>query len=268
LKCHHCGGVLAPKDTCSRCSGTRIVYLGEGTERAEEEIAELFPETRSARMDYDTTRRRDAHRKIIDSMESGENQLLLGTQMVAKGHDLPGVLLAGVLSAVVMLGLPDFRSAEKAFQLFSQLAGRAGRGTRPGRVLIQSHDPEHYVFDFVRNHDYEGFARFEMEQRKSVGFPPFSRLVRIVFSGRNLATFEPAMNRMETFLKGLKVSNVRILGPSVCPIERLRGAWRWHALLKSGNIPALRKSVLRMTDFASTLSGLEMDVDVDPVHML
>lgn len=268
LRCHHCGGVLNPLDFCPECGGAKISYIGQGTQRAEEELAELFPDIKSVRMDHDTTRRKFSHDRIIRSMETSENQMILGTQMVAKGHDLPGVVLAAVISADVLLGLPDFRSAEKGFQLFTQLAGRAGRGDQEGRVLIQTFDPEHYVFRYVCKHDYEGFLSHELKLRRELGYPPFSRLARIVFHGRVKNSFESAMDEVADLCRGFRVNGVTLLGPGPCPLERLKGRYRWHLLLKSKSSQVLHQAVESFLAKAKNIAAIKMDLDIDPSNMM
>ncbi|MBI5142791.1 MAG: primosomal protein N' [Nitrospirae bacterium] len=267
LRCHHCGGDFFPA-VCPKCGGLKTAYVGEGTERAEEELAALFPNIGMARMDTDTTSRKDSHRRIIRSMESGQTRVLLGTQMVAKGHDLPGVTLAGAISADVMLGLPDFRAAERGYHLFSQLAGRAGRGNLPGRVLIQTRDPENYLFEYVAAHDYEGFFRRELEYRRETGFPPFRRLARIVLTGRVQARFDAAITEVRQICKDFRYSGARVFGPSPCPLERLRGLFRWHLLVKSAHSGTLHSAVGLLMDKFSAVGGIEAEVDIDPVDML
>jgi len=267
LRCHHCGGDFFPA-VCPNCGGLKTAYVGEGTERAEEELTALFPNTGMARMDTDTTTRKDSHRRIIRSMESGETRVLIGTQMVAKGHDLPGVTLAGAISADVMLGLPDFRAAERGYHLFSQLAGRAGRGNVPGRVLIQTRDPENYLFEYVAAHDYEGFFRRELEFRRETGFPPFRRLARIVLTGRVQSRFDAAITAVREICRDFRHNGARVFGPSPCPLERLRGLFRWHLLLKGSNSGTLHSAAGLLMDKFNDVGGIEAEVDIDPADML
>lgn len=268
LKCHHCGGFSLPEDRCVECGGTRIAYPGLGTERAEEEVAALFPDIRAVRMDLDTTGRKHSHDRILKSMEEGHSQMMLGTQMVAKGHDLPGVVLAGVISADVLLGLPDFRSAEKGFQLFSQLAGRAGRGEKPGRVLIQTYEPDHYLFEFVKTHNFKGFFAHELSQRRELGYPPFTRLARIILKGRQKDKFEKSISSVREICGRFKMRGITLLGPSACPLERLRGRYRWHFLLKARSSQSLHSAVRAISREISSLADLEIDVDIDPLNMM
>ncbi len=268
LRCHHCGGVRNPLDFCPKCGGVKISYIGQGTQRAEEELTGLFPDINSVRMDHDSTREKFSHERIIRSMETSENQMILGTQMVAKGHDLPGVVLAAVISGDVLLGLPDFRSAEKGFQLFTQLAGRAGRGEQEGRVFIQTFDPEHYVFRYVCKHDYEGFFNHEIKLRQELGYPPFSRLARVVLHGRVKDRFDSAMAKVTHVCRGFRMHGVSLLGPAPCPLERLRGRYRWHLLLKSRSSQQLHQAVEMFLVKTQNIGAIKIDVDIDPSNMM
>ncbi len=268
LRCHHCGSELMVPVSCSHCGGTRLLFQGEGTERAEEEVRELFPGLAPLRMDYDTTRRRNSFAEMIASMETGETSMLVGTQMVAKGHDFPGVHLAAVVSGDVLLGLPDFRAAERAFQLFSQLSGRAGRGEVPGRVLIQTHDPEHFIFEYVARHDYDGFASRELDLRRSLGYPPYSRIIRFVVKGKVLKNFEKTLETVDRVCRNFRPPGVELLGPAPCPLSRLRGYHRWHLLLRGKSSSRVHAAARGLAEKLRALPALALDIDVDPVHML
>ncbi|MBS1111795.1 MAG: primosomal protein [Nitrospirae bacterium] len=268
LNCHYCGSFLYPEALCPNCKGTRIKHLGAGTQRVEEEIISLIPEMSFKRMDRDTTQKKLSHYRIIKQMEEKKIDMLLGTQMVAKGHDFPDVTLSAVISADIALNMPDFRSAERAFQLFTQLAGRAGRGDAHGKAYIQTYEPEHYVFDYVRKHDYKGFYEREIELRKELSYPPFSKLVRIVF---NFRTKESAKNIMQDISKGIKTaagSGVEILGPAPAPIAKIRNLWRWHIILKGKNSKVLRKKSTEILEMLKDIKSVRTDVDVNPISML
>lgn len=268
LNCHYCGSFLYPEVQCPNCKGMKIKHLGAGTQRVEEEIISLIPEMSFKRMDRDTTQKKLSHYRIIKQMEEKKIDMLLGTQMVAKGHDFPDVTLSAVISADIALNMPDFRSAERAFQLFTQLAGRAGRGDTHGKAYIQTYEPEHYVFDYVRNHDYKGFYEKEIELRKELSYPPFSKLVRIVF---NFKTKESAKNIMKDISKRIKTaaeSGVEILGPAPAPITKIRNLWRWHLILKGKNSKVLRKKSTEILEMLKDIKSVRTDVDVNPISML
>lgn len=268
LNCHYCGSFLYPEVQCPNCKGTKIKHLGAGTQRLEEEIISLIPEMSFKRMDRDTTQKKLSHYRIIKQMEDKKIDMLLGTQMVAKGHDFPDVTLSAVISADIALNMPDFRSAERAFQLFTQLAGRAGRGDTHGKAYIQTYEPEHYVFDYVRNHDYKRFYTKEIELRKELSYPPFSKLVRIVF---NFKTKESAKNIMKDLSQKIKAASgggVEILGPAPAPIAKIRNLWRWHLILKGKNSKILRKKSMEILDMLKDIKSVRTDVDVNPISML
>ncbi len=279
LNCHYCGSYLNPQDLCPNCKGTRIKYLGTGTQRAEEEIRQLMPGMAFKRMDKDTTQKKLSHYRIIKQMEEKKIDVLLGTQMVAKGHDFPDVTLSAVISADIALNMPDFRSAERALQLFTQLAGRAGRGEVPGRAYIQTYEPEHYVFDYVRNHDYKGFYKKEIELRKELSYPPFSRLLRIIFSFKTRDTagkiVKVISNRIRktapplpAMSKGGIPGGIEVLGPAPAPIEKIRNLWRWHIILKGKNAKALRQAAVFILEKIKDMKEIKIDIDVDPINML
>lgn len=268
LNCHHCGSYLRPQNLCPNCKGTKVKYIGAGTQKIEEELRTLIPELSLKRMDRDTTRKKLSHYRIVKDMEAKKIDVLLGTQMVAKGHDFPDVTLSAIVSADVALNLPDFRSAERAFQLFTQLAGRAGRGDTPGKAYIQTYEPDHYVFDYVRNHDYKGFFKKEIGLRKDLSYPPFSRLVRVVLSYRNKDVAKKTIKKISERIKMSKIYDVEILGPAPAPIEKIRNLWRWHFILKGKNAKVLRHATVDILKSIKDIKSVKIDVDVDAINML
>jgi primosomal protein N' (replication factor Y) len=231
LKCHYCGSFLYPYKKCPECEGTKIRYAGLGTQKVEEELQVLVPSINLSRMDSDTTQKKLSHYRIIKEMENGATDILLGTQMVAKGHDLPNVTVSAVISSDMALNLPDFRSAERAFQLFVQLAGRAGRGDYPGKVYIQTYNPGHYVFEYVKNNDYKGFFQKEMSLREELSYPPFSKMVRIVLKFRTRDIGKKIIKEVSEIINNTSSKGIDILGPSPAPIEKIRNLWRWHLII-------------------------------------
>lgn len=267
LRCHYCDFHQSPPNNCDRCSGVRLLPEGMGTERLEEEIRQNFPDARVARMDRDTTSRKGAHHRLIEQMMSGEIDVLIGTQMIAKGHDFPAVTLVGVLNADTALNLPDFRSAERVFSLLSQVAGRAGRGDRPGRVMIQTYAADNYALDYVARHDYQGFAELELSQRQALAYPPFGYLVHLVLSGNDERKVNNAAEQICVNLTAGAV-DVEILGPAPCLLPRLRNKHRVQILLKAKQRDPLRRKVEQLGRFRSQLpAGVVLTVDVDPVDM-
>ncbi len=268
LNCHYCGMHMFQKTLCPKCNGTGIKYLGAGTQKIEEQLRSLIPELSLERMDRDTTRKKLAHYRIVKQMEDKKIDLLLGTQMVAKGHDFPDVTLSAVVLADLALNLPDFRSGERAFQLFTQLAGRAGRGDVTGRAIIQTYEPEHYVFEYVRHHDYKGFYQKEILQRKELSYPPFGKLIRILLSFKTRERAAEIVRDLSAGIRDMDHKGIEILGPSPAPIERIKNLWRWHMILKGKNSRALRKTASLIIEKTGGIKDMKISVDVDPINLL
>jgi primosomal protein N' (replication factor Y) len=267
VRCHYCNHRETPPDTCPRCHGAEFLPEGAGTERLEETLLELFPQARIARMDRDTTTRKGAHGRLVTAMAAGAFDILIGTQMVAKGHDFSAVTLVGVISADSALNLPDFRSAERVFALLSQAAGRAGRGARPGRVLIQTWSPDHYALEFVARHDYHGFAAVELAQRQALDYPPFGHLANLVLAGDDAAQVAAAAELLAAGLSR-SLGGVELLGPAPCLLQKLRGRSRMQLLLKAAQRPALRRLLDRVVAGSRLPGGVTLTVDVDPLDMM
>ena len=268
LKCHYCGSFLHPYKKCPECEGIKIRYAGLGTQKVEEELQVLVPSITLSRMDRDTTQRKLSHYRIIKKMEDGTTDLLLGTQMVAKGHDLPDVTVSAVISSDLALNLPDFRSAEKAFQLFVQLSGRSGRGDYPGKVYIQTYNPGHYVFDYVKNNDYKGFFQKELFLREELSYPPFSKMVRIVLKFRTKDTGKKVIKEVSEIINKTSSRGIDVLGPSPAPIEKIRNLWRWHLIIKGKNSRNLRSKASELVRMLNEIDNVKTYVDVDPISLL
>lgn len=253
VRCHYCGHRQGAPERCPQCAGHRMRHFGLGTQRVEEALQQAFPGVRALRMDADTTRTKGAHEAILDAFARREADVLVGTQMIAKGLHLPGVTLVGVLAADTTLNLPDFRAAERTFQLLFQVAGRAGRGERPGRAIIQTFAPDHYAVVAAARGDYPGFYRQELAARRAAGYPPFTQLVSFVTHAPEEAAARRAAEDVAAFIAGMhpEASRIRpgvqrlgpgleLLGPAPAPLARLKGRWRWQCLLKaagSGRTP-------------------------------
>ncbi len=267
LVCHYCDYDDQVPEVCSACSGSRILPQGAGTERLEEELTRLFPEARIARMDRDTTRGKGSHQRLVEGMMAGTVDILVGTQMIAKGHDFPNVALVGVLGADSLLNMPDFRSAERCFALLTQVAGRAGRATGGGRVFIQTYYPEHLALRCAVTQDYREFYRQEQPFRQELNYPPCGHLVNVIFSGNNGDQVSAEATR---FVRALysRAREVDILGPSPCPLLRLRGKYRYQVLLKSAQRPPLRRLLLHLdAEIARSPRQVRIHIDVDPLDM-
>lgn len=266
LLCHYCAHAEALPAVCPSCRGPELDTRGLGTEQIEAAVAGLFPAARIARMDLDTTGPKGSHGRIYRAMQRRELDVLVGTQMVAKGFDLPGVALVGVVSADTALHFPDFRATERTFQLLVQVAGRAGRGERPGRVVLQSYLPGHHAIGTAAAHDYEGFWPREADARRGLGYPPATRLANVVVSGTHADAVAEAAARVAGRLQG---APLEILGPAPCPLERLRGRWRHHLLLKARSAAALERALWDLARSQDALVGSNrLELDRDPVSLL
>ncbi|GFO67763.1 primosomal protein N' [Geomonas limicola] len=269
--CHYCDYSLPAPSVCPTCKGKEITLLGRGTERVEEEVQERFPLARVARMDRDSTKGKGGHARVLKALEDGSVDILIGTQMIAKGHDFPGVTLVGVISADASLNLPDFRSSERTFQLVTQVMGRAGRGDRPGRVLVQTLAPEHYALSHAVAHDYEGFYDQEIAFREEVGYPPFAHLAALTFSGIDSRQTEQSAQEAARLLRKIKGEvrlRVEILGPVTAPLGKVRGRYRWQILVKGRERSELHRVLFHLRGSFSHPSTIRLVIDVDPVEML
>ncbi len=268
LVCHYCGREGRLPERCPKCLSLLIEQKGVGTEQVESVLAANLPTMRIARMDRDTTRG-DALPKLLDAFRAHEIDVLVGTQMVAKGHDFPKVTLVGVLQAEQTLGVPDFRSAERTFQLITQVAGRAGRHEAPGRVLVQTAVPEHYALVAAQTHDYLRFVAEEARRRRGRGNPPFGYMVLVRLDGENVAEVSAAAGLVARAARAAAAAHdVSVVGPNVAPVERLRGRTRWQVLLKSPNRTALHALVGLLSEPLAALHGdIRATVDVDPQNL-
>ena len=274
LRCHYCGFFQAAPDLCPQCHGASLESLGVGTEQVEEAIKKLVPEARVARLDRDTASRRGALAHLLSAWRKNEIDILVGTQMVTKGHDIPGVTLVGVLLADVSLNLPDFRAAERTFQLLTQVAGRAGRGREDGRVIIQTYRPQHYSVRLAASHDFSRFAERELAYRKALSYPPFIRMVNLRLEGLDRDRVKALAEYLAQTLRSLcqeQKEAPMLLGPAPAPIERLKGRYRWHLLLKGGESRTLHALVRKGKEAIlarAKAQGIRVIVDVDPYSML
>jgi len=272
LLCHHCNHSRAPADSCPNCGEESLRALGSGTERIESALARLLPQARIARLDRDSTLKRGSQKAILERWQEAEIDILIGTQMVTKGHDIPGVTLVGVVLADIALGMPDFRASERTFQLLAQVAGRAGRGSQPGRVIIQTFRPGHPSIRAARSHDYESFATAELADRRSLGYPPFARIALLRIDSSLSKQAEEAATAAGDWCRQRALSTtVRVLGPAPAPMERLRGRWRWNIMLQSPDRRQLGE-LLRQVAASWHASALKrrarLVIDVDPLSML
>ena len=270
MNCHYCGFSKEIPHVCPNCQSRSIRYYGTGTQKAYDELTELFPEARILRMDVDTTRKKGSHQTLLDQFGKGEADILLGTQMIAKGLDFPNVTLVGVLNADTALNLPDFRSSERTFQLLTQVAGRAGRAEKAGQVLIQSYNPNHYAIRFAKDQDYEGFYAYEMGIRRQLGYPPYYFTIGITLSHKKEEeVLERAYQVMEILRSGLSDASI-ILGPTPKPIARTHNLYHYQILIKyrlEDELDSTLNQVLALTQEREN-SELRLSIDHEPQQFL
>jgi primosomal protein N' (replication factor Y) len=252
-RCHYCDKKVEVPSNCPHCGSKYFKYFGAGTQKVEAELKKYFGQAKVLRMDKDTVQKRNAHQDILNEFHLGDADILIGTQMIAKGHDFPEVTLVGIISADTTLHLPDFRATERTFQLLAQVAGRTGRGEKGGTVIIQTYSPENFAIQAAVNHDYHAFCQQELTYRQEVGYPPFSSLTLVEVASPEEAK---AKEKIKEFAERFKPTNV--FGPMPSPIPKLRGFYRWQILLKDQNID--------YKDFAQS-EDVKIEIDVDPVNM-
>ena len=272
LRCHYCNFTARMPNSCVECHGEVIRFSGFGTQKLEEEVLKNFPGARVTRLDRDTTRGRDSFADMHRNMHAGNIDILIGTQMITKGHDFPNVTLVGVVHADLSLNIPDFRSCERSFQLLTQVAGRAGRGQVPGRVMIQTNNPDHYMFEFVREHDVNAFHEKELKLRQMLNYPPFTRLVAIELVSENEELGQTTAAKLGQALNRHATSGLDILGPSKAALYQIQNKYRWHIILRGQSMNALQ-SVLancqKLNDLKSASGGkIKISIDVDPFNLL
>jgi primosomal protein N' (replication factor Y) len=270
LECHYCGYKRNVPKVCPKCESEHLYYLGAGSQQGEERLQEIFPGARIGRMDRDTVRGRSDMERLLTRLHGGEINLLVGTQMIAKGHDIHGVTLVGVVGADFALGLPDFRAAERVFQLLTQVSGRAGRGELPGKVLVQTYHPEHYAIKFAAEHDYMGFVAKETQYRRWMHYPPYAVLANVVVQSERLEEATAWAGVLGRWFQAARLDKVRVLGPAAAPISRLKRIYRFHFVLKAERRQTLGE-VLRAMLRAAEAQGVPrrgLVVDVDAVHLM
>ncbi len=270
MECHYCGFWRSVPPRCPKCESEHLYYLGAGSQQGEERLRELFPNARIGRMDRDTVRGRGDMERLLSRLHAGEINLLVGTQMIAKGHDIHGVTLVGVVGADFALGLPDFRAAERVFQLLTQVSGRAGRGELPGKVLVQSYHPDHYAIEFAQQHNYPGFVGKEMQYRRWMHYPPTTVLANVIVQSEKLEEAAEWAATLGRWLQSTSHAGVRVLGPAAAPITRLKRIYRFHFVLKTERRQVLGETLRRLLAFADQerIPRSHVIVDVDAVHLM
>ena len=288
LVCHHCGDKRPTHPSCPQCASPAIRYFGLGTEAVEQAVQKVFPAARVKRFDADSTARKNAHQRILETFEQQQIDILIGTQMVSKGLDFPNVTLVGVIAADTSLNLPDFRASEQTFSLLTQVAGRSGRAELEGKVIIQTYMPEHYCISAAQKHDYLGFYAQEVEARGVLQYPPFSHVGTLLLRGKDEKQIEEAAHAVEAQLQmwladqastaqtderegGVGASEVEILGPAPAPLSKIEGKFRWHFLLRSNSVESISQLLKHLTDeppVAIKSNAIEFVIDIDPTSIL
>ena len=270
LECHYCGFRRTVPKRCPKCDSEHLYYLGAGSEQGEERLAEIFPSARIGRMDRDTVRGRYDMERLLARLHSGEINLLVGTQMIAKGHDIHGITLVGVVGCDHALSMPDFRAAERVFQLMTQVSGRAGRGELPGRVVVQTYYPDHYAIVAAAKHDYASFVERELKYRRWMHYPPFGVLANVLVQSAKLEEAARWSAELGKWFEKAVPEGVRVLGPCTAPIARIKGTYRFHMILKAGSRKALNAALRAMLAHADAagVPRRNVVVDVDALRLM
>jgi len=268
VRCHYCDHTAQVPSPCPECLALPLRRSGVGTEKIMAELARRYEDARVARLDRDTVTSQQAMIETLGRFARGEHDILVGTQMIAKGHDFPEVTLVGIINADTGLHFPDFRSAERTFQVITQVAGRAGRGDKPGRVVVQTFSPDHPAIACAALGDYAGFVRSELECRQALGYPPFGRLVKVLLQGPDPEETATEAAAVAAILRQRKGNDPKVLGPAPSPISRIQGKSRFQLLLKSGSAAALHSSIVGLEKARPARGKVERAIDVDPQSML
>lgn len=270
LECHYCGYKKTVPQRCPKCESEYLYFLGAGSQQGEEHLQEIFPGARIGRMDRDTVRGRHDLERLLLRFYSGEINLLVGTQMIAKGHDVHGVTLVGVVGCDHALGLPDFRAAERVFQLITQVSGRAGRGERPGQVIVQTYHPDHYAIQCAAKHDFAAFAEREMRFRRALHYPPCAALANVLLQGQRLEEAAGWAESLGRWCRDTTLPGVRVLGPATAPISKIKRTYRFHLVMKSESRRSLQNALRRLLDHAESLRipRPNLVIDMDAVSLM
>lgn len=271
MRCHHCNIFKGVPLVCPVCKNPDIRYFGVGTQRVEEDLKSILGDVSILRMDADTTKRKYDYHRILTNFRSGKADILLGTQMIAKGHDFPNVTLVGIINADTALNLPDFRAAERTFQLLTQVGGRAGRGEKPGKIIIQTYNPENKAIISVKDENYEEFYQTEIKERESLNYPPFSKIINIVLSSSSWERLKQANQVLKDLVKKSELEKFcQILGPAPCPLSRIKNRYRWHLILKINQDEEKVRNIIKqiLKSHLLKIEDLRVIVDVDPISIL
>lgn len=271
LVCHYCGKSTKQPKTCPKCQSKYVKFFGSGTQKVEDEVKRCFKNARVLRMDVDTTRGKNSHENIYNDFKNGQGDILIGTQMISKGLDFPNVTLVGIIAADISINIPDYRSAEKTFQIITQVGGRAGRGEKEGKVIIQTYTPDYYGLLYAKNYDYEGFYNEEFALRALMGYPPFGKILLINAASKNEQQLKSFMNSLSIELKKIKneYKDITMLGPVPCIITKIRDSYRWQILFK-GELPQefCKKIKDRLYEFNKNVyNDIRVSIDINPNNL-
>jgi len=270
LECHYCGYRTTVPKLCPKCGSEHLYFLGAGSEKIEEALQQSFPDARIGRLDRDTVRTRHDFERVLNQLHASELDMLVGTQMIAKGHDIHGVTLVGVIGADYGLGLPEFRAAERTFQLLTQVAGRAGRGNFAGEVVLQTYFPEHYAIRFAAMHDYVGFYEQELRYRSWMHYPPFTSVTNLLLRSDKLELAMRYAGIVHRWVDRTRLDGIRVMGPAAAPLSRLKRDYRFHFILKSASREKLNVTLraLVANAVAEDVPRTSIIVDVDPQSLM
>ena len=270
MECHYCGYTAPVPQHCIHCGSEYVHFLGTGSEKLEELLHGMFPQARIGRLDRDTVRGREDFERVLAALHEGELDLLVGTQMIAKGHDVHAVTLVGVVGADMALGMPDFRAAERTFQLLTQVAGRAGRGETPGKMVLQTYFPDHYAVQYAAQHDFAGFYDKELRFRAWMHYPPYSALANVLVRGDKLDDALRWSGLLGKWFEKTRHEGIRVLGPAAAPILRLKNDYRYHFVLKSPSRQKLNGLLRSMLAYAASekIPRTQVIVDVDALWLM
>jgi len=268
MQCHYCGSTIPSPRKCPDCGSYSFAYGAPGTQKLEQTLKILFPQARILRMDSDSARKRDTYKSMYNRMKKQEVDILLGTQMISKGLDFPEVTLVGVVMADISLNVPDFRAAERTFQLLTQVAGRSGRGAKNGEVIIQTYNPEHYAIAAASKQDFPRFAAEELDYRKKLSYPPYFRLARLLFLSPSIELLKLELAPIQDLVQGMVNENLLVLGPSPAPFTRISNYFRYHLILKGSSAGVIKNAVCKLTQNLKLPSAIRVQIDIDPASLM
>jgi primosomal protein N' (replication factor Y) len=272
MQCHYCGNTYPSPRKCPQCGSYSFVYGSPGTQKVEQTLRILFPQARILRLDSDSARQQDIYKIMYRRMKDKEVDILLGTQMISKGLDFPEVTLVGIVNADISLNIPDFRAAERTFQLCTQVAGRSGRADKEGEVIIQTYNPRHYAIIYASKQDFPGFAEEELSHRRHLYYPPYYRLARILFQSADNNLLQEEMDELSQKVKNLlntfPQGEIFLLGPVPAPFTKMKNLYRWHLIIKGRTTQSIKKAINTVLNEYKISSTIHYTIDIDPTTLM